>query len=457
MKLIRSKTKMKFKSIFFIFFLTISILLFLYTFYRSEFYYYGNNRSYYYSYYIFSISLILLSIIYFFLNEKLKTYFIIFILSTLFSLYLIEAYFTVSTSSQLKYKISSQLEKKVELYKKETGKDYDTRTLFEIYTDFKNKNVNLTVTLSPTSYPSDANSIFPFSGLSNKLTIYCNENGYFTKYMSDRYGFNNPDKEWNETEIEYILVGDSFTHGACVNRPYDIASVLRILSKKPVINLGYRGNGPLIEYAALREYLPSNVKNVLWLYYEGNDLTDLKKNELISPILIQYLTNKSFTQKLKSKQKQIDQLGSNIIKTSISKYNVSKFNKLINFVKLSKFRENLTSFSQETQTVKDIPPEFIEILKLTKELTAKNNSNLYFIYLPTYFRYDKNFDNSSYNQIKQIVNNLSIPFIDIHEKVFLKETDKLNFFPYKVHGHYTIEGYKKVTETIYNYILNNIR
>ena len=64
-----------------------------------------------------------------------------------------------------------------------------------------------------------------------------------------------PDNQWDEREIEYLLVGDSFALGQCVNRPNDISSVLRTLSNKSVLNLAYDGNGPLIEYATLREYL----------------------------------------------------------------------------------------------------------------------------------------------------------------------------------------------------------
>ena len=44
------------------------------------------------------------------------------------------------------------------------------------------------------------------------------------------------------------------------------------------------GNGPLIELATLKEYLPNKVNKVLWLYYEGNDLKDLK-NEMNNKIL----------------------------------------------------------------------------------------------------------------------------------------------------------------------------
>ena len=101
---------------------------------------------------------------------------------------------------------------------------------------------------------NDEDKIYPLSGISNKLTIFCNETGYWSVYQSDRYGFNNPDEEWDNKEIEYLLIGDSLVDGACVNRPHDIASVLRTLSNKSVLNLGYGGNGPLLEYATLREY-----------------------------------------------------------------------------------------------------------------------------------------------------------------------------------------------------------
>ena len=36
-----------------------------------------------------------------------------------------------------------------------------------------------------------------------------------------------------------MLIGDSFVHGGCVNRPNDIASVLRSLTNKSAINLGF--------------------------------------------------------------------------------------------------------------------------------------------------------------------------------------------------------------------------
>ena len=77
---------------------------------------------------------------------------------------------------------------------------------------------------------------------------------------------------------------------------------MRSLSNKSALNLSNRGNGPLVEYATLREYLKSNVKKILWIYYEGNDPDDLIK-ELQSNILNEYLKDLSFSTKFNIKTK----------------------------------------------------------------------------------------------------------------------------------------------------------
>ncbi len=154
--------------------------------------------------------------------------------------------------------------------KKKTGKKIDIRNRFLIYQELKKKDPNVVVNLIPKNYLHENNqTIFPLSGISNSKTIFCNENGYMSIYQSDRYGFNNPDVEWNKKEIEFFLVGDSFTHGYCVNEPDTISGNLRSMlnQRGGVLNLGQGGNGPLIEYATLKEYLPiANTKRVLWIY-----------------------------------------------------------------------------------------------------------------------------------------------------------------------------------------------
>ena len=120
--------------------------------------------------------------------------------------------------------------------------------------------------------------------------------------------------------------------------------------------------------------------------------------------------------------------------------------KLIKFIKIYNTRFLILSASAPAPA-----PEFKQILQLTKELTNKNNSKLYFVYLPEYSRYKTSYDNTNYNLIKEIVNELKIPFIDIHKEVFEIEKNPLKLFPFELVGHYTIDGYKKVAETIYKF------
>ena len=95
--------------------------------------------------------------------------------------------------------------------------------------------------------------------------------------------------------------------------------------------------------------------------------------------------------------------------------------------------------------------EFIKILNLAKNLIKQNNSEFYFVYLPEYSHYKVNYDNTDYILVKNIVNELKIPFIDIHKEVFEKEQNPLKLFPFELHGHYNIDAYKKVAETIYKF------
>ncbi len=420
------------KKIFSPFCITISFFLLTYTFYKSEIQWEGLKRSYYSIYYFISFGLIFFSLISFYLNYKIKEYLIIIFSSIFLGLYTFEFYLSF-------YPLPTKNNK---VYEQITEQKFDPRSKIEIYNDLKKDGKDYSISIPPTTFLKENIKILPFSGISNSKTIFCKENGYYAIYDSDRYGFNNPDKEWDNKNIEYLLVGDSFTQGACVNRPNDIGSVLRTLSKKSVLNLGYASNGPLIEYSVLREYLNTNIKNILWIYYEGNDLHNLE-NELGNNILVKYLQDLNFSQNLKSKQNLID----NALRKKIGiEEKKSKF-KLSEFIKFYNLRSKIIPPPSLLPR-----PELKKILSLTKTLSEKNNSKFFFVYLPTYDRYNSKFNEASYIEIKKILKDLKIPLIDIHKGVFEKEKNPKKLFPFELPGHYTIEGYEKTAKNIYNFI-----
>jgi len=434
------------KNYFSYFFLLISILLCAYIFYKSEIYWNGDIRYYYFKYYIVCSLLLLFSLLSFYLSLNIKIYITIIMISAAFGLYSFEIY--------LNY------------FKKGLG--YDNQTKEQAYTKIKDEIPNLVLEVTPSNYFDNDVDVLPLSGISKSKTLGCNDSGYFSIIKTDRYGFNNPDEVWNKNEVDYVLIGDSFTLGSCVNRPHDIGSVLRKISKKSVLNLGIGGNGPLSSYASLKEYLPKKTKNIVWFYFEGNDNENLI-SELKNKFLKKYYNEKNFIQNLKNKQNIIDSMGKNEIQKLISKKNIKKTQTVFDRIKIIKlnevrliirvnYKKLLNYFENNNSEInKDLPSnEFIEIITLTKNIAKEINSDLYFVYLPEYSRFNNKYNNDNYKKIKEIINEYDINFIDIIEEVFKKEKEPLKLFPVnlgkKVDVHYNEEGYFKVGKKVYEII-----
>ncbi len=417
------------------------ILILIFVIYKSEIVNSGSMRLYYLVYYKIIISSLILLIFISLLKEVYKKIFLISFLSILFSFYCFETFVTFKIYLNEKERLSQRSKIFYDLYNKE----FDDRSEINFYNSIKDTNEDLVLNLLPRLYLEKNKEIFPMGNISKKKTLFCNENGYFVNYLSDRYGFNNPDKEWDNLSVEYLLLGDSFVHGACVNRPDDIASNIRKLSNKTVINLGYRGNGSLMQLASYKEYSNKKINNVIWFFYE-NDIWDLKR-ELDNIFLIKYLDDNDFNQNLKTRQREIDFVLTNehTRLTNIKKIDKSKFsNEMIAIKKLIKLdNTRRIIFSPKLQ------PEFKKILEIIKKQTIQNNSNLYFVYLPSYLTIRENSYDKYFKDINKILNELDISIIDIKKHLFDKLEKPLELFPFGLGGHYNEAGYKKVAKIIF--------
>ena len=444
--------KKLFSPLFFIF----SIILFGIIFYKSEIIFSAVNREYYYKYYIFCFILIFLSICTFYINDKIKEFLLIIFLPIIFSFYLFEYYLgtSLSVSKEELSKIKLE-ERKKNIYESKEGVIWDNRTQYQVYADLLKINPKTVPYFYPTELNIDNKKIHSLAGVSNSQTVFCNENGYFSIINSDRYGFNNPDKEWDSKEFEFVFVGDSFTHGYCVNRPNDIPSVIRKMSGRPTLNLGYGKNGPLIEYATLKEFLPKKTKNIIFIYFGGNDLDNLAE-ELNNEILIKYLNDYDFNQNLKSLQNKIDKQ----IRTFISS-RAQGLKLKYQFIKLRKTRtmlKNLISNKKKKKIkTKEVLDQLKNILILTKKLSIKNQSKLFFVYIhsPSYWTADNAPKDDNFEDVKFIVEKLEINFLDIHESVVKKKSNPLELLPLGIKGHFNVKGYSEIAEAIYENILIN--
>lgn len=378
--------------------------------------------------------------------------FTLFIFSIIISIYLIEFAYSLYQVSGFKANKWSNL----------------GRSKFDEYVKLKKTNQKLTVT-TPPHFLLDkrkiTKKIFPLSGISDRLTINCNESGYFSKYYSDRYGFNNKDEIWDK-KVELLLVGDSFTHGACVNYPDTFVGNFNL--KYNSLSLGYGGNGPLIELGTIKEYINLiKPKKVIWIFSETNDLEGIIK-EYKHPILKKYLKEENFTQHLPKKQNFINNIQNEVFEKEFNSF-ASKKNKFLNFdnykLKDVIYLKNLKNLirwrlkidlAEEEKVKEENFLVFNDVIYEANRVVKKYDAELFFVFLPFYQglseKDSKRFQN--YQKVINIVKKQQIKIIDLQELMFDKSDDPKSFFPGRIHGHYTEYGYKIASEIILKNISN---
>ena len=97
------------------------------------------------------------------------------------------------------------------------------------------------------------------------------------KVQYDQNGFRNG-REMTGADI--VVLGDSYVEAAMTPDEALVTSVLARLQGKRVANLGNSGYGPPQELGVLKRYgLPLQPDTVIWAFYEGNDVSDMKEYE----------------------------------------------------------------------------------------------------------------------------------------------------------------------------------
>ena len=433
---------MNFSKLFSILISLLSFFFLMYVYYKSEIIYDGNRIDYYKIYYLIGIILLVISLLSFYIKENLKIIISIISISVMLGLYSYEAVLQLGLLNESRQEIRSNLAKKLDI-------KYDDRSRKELYEELKSiYSENVTLTMHPSQFINNSYQLFPLSGISNIKTIHCNENGYYSIYSSDRYGFNNPDQEWNKNYVEYLAIGDSFVHGSCVNEINTISGIIRKkINNKGIINLGYKGIGPVIQNAILREYGEDiKYKNIIW-FYSGNDIQDVE-SELSNDILSKYFNNQKFTQNLIQKQEIIDTQ----LKAYLNKELLNN-NKLVNFIKLSNIRK-LIYWKDKVEATKSQSKfnlrNFEISMRNSKKISERNNANFYFVYCPWINRYDSKTsylddDQIYYEDVMKIIEKLEIPIIDLHKEYFSKIDNPKAKFPFGIWGHYTPEAYEEIS------------
>jgi hypothetical protein len=363
---------------------------------------------------------------------------------------------------------------------KQFGVEFDTRSKLEIISELRKQSINAVPSVSPkrllkkqedgtlrSDVRINGTEVLPLAGISNIVTVMCNENGNYAIYTSDEHGFHNPSGIWNLDRFDIAAVGDSFTQGACVSSDRNYVAIIQ--KRYPAtLNLGMLGTGPLYQLAALQEYLPRfSPRVVLWFFYEDNDLSDLKI-ELKSPLLNRYAKEKDFNQGLLARQAVIDE----VLQTYINQEEIAQIKKeemarqeddivgfyeMLGIVKLGTLREKLGLVYGKARLDEAATPTidvaeldlFGEILSAAKASVEAWGGTLYFVYLPSWYRYGdpQSSVNENRESVLRLIEGLNIPIIDLHP-AFQAHGDPLSLFPFRRFGHYNEAGHRLVAKEV---------
>ena len=394
----------------------------------------------------FIIFLTVISITFYFVNYFTKIKILIFCCAVYFLLLIVEFnYSKIFFSSCATNKCENYEKRKIE----------------------KNIKKEVRYILLPKSFVLENNRILPLSIFQNTYVLGSNENNYFPYFLTDRYGFINQDNVYNNKEIDFLIIGDSYTMGTTVNFSDNIQG--NLLSKNnSVISLGMGGNGPLFALASLVEYKNTiKAKNVIYIFSETNDLGyDLfleKKNN----ILIKYL-NKNFKQNLLLKTKEINSLliakYSNLEKiknnnnntiVSIKTITLSNIRYLIGIEnKGSKnidgnydpnFSYNLIE-AVNSNTLNSNYFLFNKIIARMKE--ESDPSNFYLLYFPERKNLFSKKNSEMYYAVKKICEKNNVKFIDLNKELKNENIKFIKSLYPRSFEHPNEKGYKFISHII---------
>jgi len=316
--------------------------------------------------------------------------------------------------------------------------------------------------------------ILALGGISNRMTVLCNESGRHLTYESDEHGFRNPRGAWQSGSVDIVALGDSFTQGFCVPSGKYFVDIVR--QRYPAtLNLGMAADGPLFMLSTLREYVPPlRPKLVLWFYFEGNDLLDLQ-DERRSAVLMSYLQD-GFSQRLQRRQAEVDRALLDFVekerawelenRRAALRNRRGVVGQLGDVLKLQVLRTRIGlmggTTDEQAATVakaKDLTV-FRQILSNAKATVASWGGTLYFVYLPNWSRFVKqeswdHFVEGQHENVIGVARQLEIPVVDVLP-AFRAQPDPMALFPFRAPGHYTEDGHRLVAEEVLKAIATKV-
>lgn len=358
---------------------------------------------------------------------------------------------------------------------REAGRPFDSRTRLEVLRDLRARGIDAVPLLGAHSRywisaaGPERRSLPILGGVSKTTTIFCNEPGQYETYVADEHGYHNPRGLHGRAPLQVAIIGDSFAQGMCVPREASIAGRVRA-AFPATLNLGLSETGPLHQLATFREYAAHlRPRFVVWHWFEGNDLPDLRR-ELTRAHARDYLTtNAPFG--LRYRQAEVDGVLRTVIDARMREETSGRsgFRSLAEVLLLRGLRRrlgmaaSLVTGDERQATDEELLAVTERILATVRDTARQWGGDLVMVYLPDSTRYcdaipawgeycalDSTQDWRGLlhhrDDVLAIFTRLGLPVVDGHA-AFVRVGRPADMF-YFAGSHYSPEGYRVIAEAI---------
>jgi hypothetical protein len=295
--------------------------------------------------------------------------------------------------------------------------------------------------------------LLPLTNPSNVDVVECNEGPGYLQYRTDELGFNNP-PGLARGPVDVAAIGESFTLGHCVPPASSAVALLRARYPRTA-NFGVAGSRVLWQLGVFREYVaPIEPPVVVW--FVNVTFAD-PREEASQPMLLKYVEDGSFSQRLRTRQSEVDSFVREVLiplnaqrdETLSQRLAADSTFPVERLLRLGEIRKLTELGAQLRPDSSGLDLSYFErVTKLVADSVAGWGGRLVVVILPRYqISTQRPVSVAQYRDVRRVLEAAPVALVD-GVAVFDEQPDELSLYTMRTNNHPSERGHALIAEAV---------